>query len=86
MTKEMNVLLRTSDVKNALGLSRATVYTRIKEGLLTPPIKIGKRASAWPRSEISTIIAARVRGVDDDVVRALVCQLINDRQAVESGV
>ena len=78
---EMNVLLRKPDVRTALGCSNATIYTRIREKLLTPPIKIGKRSSAWPKSEINAIIAARIAGHGDDVIKALVTRLVEDRKA-----
>ena len=76
------VLLRKRDVMETLGCSACTVYKRINEGLLTPPVKTGARSSRWPLSEINQIAAARVRGCGDDIVRAVVAQLIAARKGV----
>jgi prophage regulatory protein len=55
--------------------SRSGVYAAAKDGLLTKPIKIGPRASAWPSEEVQTIARAQVAGWSDDQIRALVRQL-----------
>ena len=78
--KEMNVLLRTKDVQAAFGISRCTLYVRLKDGLLTPPVKTTPRANRWPKSEINALIAARIAGHGDDVIKALVTQLVEYRK------
>jgi len=42
----MNTLLRVKKVMDVMGISRSTVYLRIKQGLMPPPVKIGERSSA----------------------------------------
>ena len=76
------VLLRMHDVKAAFGIGKVCAYSWIKKGFLTKPIRLGERMSAWPKHEVDAIIAARVRGCDSDVIRAMVDQLHKDRQVV----
>lgn len=54
--------------------AKATTYLRIKQGLLTPPVKLG-RSSAWPETEIEAINAAIIAGRTDDEIRTLVKEL-----------
>jgi prophage regulatory protein len=54
--------------------AKATTYLRIKQGLLTKPVKLG-RSSAWPENEIEAINAAIIKGASDDEIRALVGEL-----------
>ena len=75
----MNTFLRIKKVMDVMGISRSTVYLRIKQGLITPPVKIGERSSAWPNYEISAINAARVAQKSDNEIRELVTQLQRQR-------
>ncbi len=74
-------LLRLPAVMNATGLSRSTLYLRIKQQLLPPPVKIGERCAAWPSHEIEAINAARIAGKPDEEIRELVNQLQQQRAA-----
>ena len=78
-------LLRIPRVKAAFGCCKATVYIWIKEGLFTPPVRVGKRMSGWPENEVDAIVAARILGKSDDVIRAMVRQLVHDRQMVQEA-
>lgn len=53
-------LLRLPEVMRRTGLKRAAIYARIREGTFPPPVKIGKRAVAWPESVIDAWIAERI--------------------------
>lgn len=68
-------ILRLPAVKAGSGLSRSTVYQRIKHGLWTRPVSLGPRAVGWPESELSALNAARIAGEDDAAIRALVAKL-----------
>jgi prophage regulatory protein len=68
-------ILRLPAVKAGSGLSRSTVYERIKHGLWTRPVSLGPRAVGWPESELSALNAARIAGKDDAAIRALVTKL-----------
>jgi len=79
-TEKSNVLLRAKDVAAAFGVCKATIYNWVNKGLLPPQVKISENVSAWPKNEIDTIIAARLAGHDDDLIRALVERFIIDRK------
>lgn len=55
--------------------SHASIYGLIREGLWTPPVKIGERSSGWPSEEVQAINAARIAGQSDEQIRELVKQL-----------
>ena len=45
-------ILRLPTVKARTGLSRSTIYLRIKQGTFPAPISLGARAVGWVDSEI----------------------------------
>ena len=53
-------LLRLPEVVRQTGLRRAAIYARIQEGIFPSPVKIGKRAVAWPESKVQAWIADRI--------------------------
>lgn len=75
-------LLRLPAVMSATGLPRSTLYLRIKQNLLPPPVKIGERCAAWPSHEIEAINAARIAGKPDEEIRDLVNELQKRRSNV----
>ena len=77
----MQSLLRLPAVMNATGLTRSTLYLRIKQRLMTPPVKLGERVAAWPADEVEAINAARIAGKTTDESRELVTQLEQQRAA-----
>lgn len=77
----MQSLLRLPAVMNATGLTRSTLYLRIKQRLMTPPVKLGERVAAWPADEVEAINAARIAGKTTDEIRELVGQLEQQRTA-----
>jgi Predicted transcriptional regulator len=54
-------ILRLSEVKARVGLSRSTIYLKIKEGSFPSPIKLGPRASGWLEREIDEWIAQQAK-------------------------
>ena len=77
----MNNLLRLPAVMSATGQARSTLYLRIKQRLMTPPVKLGERCAAWPVSEVEAINAARIAGKTTDEIRELVARLVEARTA-----
>ncbi|MBV8270945.1 MAG: AlpA family transcriptional regulator [Cupriavidus sp.] len=53
-------LLRLPEVKVRCGLSRSTIYQRIKDGTFPPALSIGPRSVAWIESAIDGWIAAQI--------------------------
>ena len=64
-----------------LGLKKSAGYKRVTEGLLPPPIKIGKRAAGWPKHEIDAIVMLMVSGASEQEVRACVTKMVALRKA-----
>lgn len=60
--------------------SRSAGYARIKEGLITTPVKVGK-ASTLPSDEIAALTNATIAGASNDELRTLVDTLHAKRKA-----
>ena len=52
--------LRRRTVENKTGLSRSTIYARVKDGTFPAPVRIGPRAVAWLESDVEAWQAAQV--------------------------
>ena len=55
--------------------SKTSVYNAVQAGLLTKPVSIGLRSVGWPDYEVEAVTAARVAGLSDEAIRALVTKL-----------
>jgi prophage regulatory protein len=75
MATSSPTLWRTDRVLNERGIRKTQHYYDVKNGLFTRPVKIGKRASAWPANEVAAINQARIAGKSDDEIRCLVAEL-----------
>lgn len=51
--------LRRPAVESATGLSRSTIYDMMTRGEFPRPVRIGRRAVAWPESEVVAWLADR---------------------------
>lgn len=51
--------LRLPAVMDATGLSRSTIYDKMKDGSFPRPINVSARAVAWPESIIAAWLAER---------------------------
>jgi len=78
-------ILRLPSVLRERGRSRSSHYQDIRQGLFTRPVTIGSRAVGWPSREVEALNAARIAGMSDDEIRALVIKLEVDRKAVVCG-
>jgi prophage regulatory protein len=54
------VLLRLRDVQHRVGLCRSTIYDLVRRGAFPPPIRLGRRCSAWVGVEIDRWIVDQV--------------------------
>lgn len=80
-------IIRKPELKEKMGLgSNSTVYAHVEEGTLTPPVKIGLRASGWPENEADAINAARIAGKTDDEIKDLVRNLVAKRQLLADEI
>ena len=80
----VNAILRLPAVKAQSGASRSTIYLRIQQGLWPKPVKLGPRSVGWPASEVSALNAARISGMADAEIRALVATLETARKSATS--
>lgn len=71
----MNALIRLPEVLRLRGRRKTAHYSDIAAGLFTHPVPIGTRAVAWPEHEVEALNAARIAGLRDDEIRALVRDL-----------
>lgn len=55
-----DTILRLPAVRAATGLSRTTIYERIREGTFPSPISLGGKAVGWPSSEVGAWIQQRI--------------------------
>lgn len=74
-------MLRPAAVCQATGLTTPTLYRYIKKSLFPPPVPCGRRAVAWPESEVRRVRDTWAQGADDDTVRAVVADIIAAREA-----
>ena len=78
------VFMRPAQVAEALGISKSTVYKQAVDGLLPKFIRIGRRATAWPATELAQVFEARASGASNDEIRALVGDLMAARGKMQS--
>ena len=52
-------LIRRPEVQAMTGMSRAAIYQKMATGQFPRPVKIGRRAVAWPQSAIDEWIESR---------------------------
>ena len=55
-----NSILRLPEVKGRTGLSRSTIYLRIKQGKFPKQINLDGRAAGWIKGEIDQWIDERI--------------------------
>ncbi|WP_031791981.1 helix-turn-helix transcriptional regulator [Vibrio parahaemolyticus] len=72
-------LLRLPQAIFLTGLSRASFYRQVKEGLLPSQIHIAPNSVAWLSHEIEAVIAARICGYSDDEIQLMVKDIIQQR-------
>lgn len=56
-----NAILRLPDVKSRTGLSRSTIYLRVKNGTFPAPVSLGSRAVGWVDTEIQQWLDERIQ-------------------------
>ncbi|MPW06424.1 AlpA family phage regulatory protein [Paraburkholderia sp. CNPSo 3155] len=49
-------VLRRKQVEQVVGLSRSTIYQRIKDGTFPRPVSLGGRMVGWRASDIETFL------------------------------
>ncbi|MDD3765130.1 MAG: AlpA family transcriptional regulator [Nevskiales bacterium] len=49
-------ILRLPRVKDATGLSRSTIYERVRDGTFPAPVSLGKKSVGWSAAEVDAWI------------------------------
>lgn len=58
ISAEYDRFLRVAEVVRVTGLSRNTIYRRMREGTFPLQVRIGPNSVAWLQSDISTWMSA----------------------------
>jgi len=74
-------ILRRKQVEAETGYSRSTIYLRISQGLFIKPVSLGARAVGFPAGEVAALNKARIAGMCEAELRALVTKLHTSRGA-----
>jgi prophage regulatory protein len=74
------VFLKLPEVCRRRAQGVTAVYAAVKTHLLTPPVKLTRRSSAWPEHEVDTINVAITAGRSENEIRELVSRLVAARQ------
>lgn len=53
-------ILRLPAVRTRTGLSRSSIYMRVKQGVFPAPIQLGPRAVGWVEAEIEAWLALQI--------------------------
>ncbi len=56
-----NQMLRAPEVMARTGLSRVTIWRRVRAGTFPAPVQLGENSIGWPASEITAWLANRPR-------------------------
>ena len=56
-----NPMLRPPEVMARTGLSRTTIWRRVRAGTFPAPTELGENSIGWPASEITAWLASRPR-------------------------
>ena len=75
----MTRLRKLPDVEEQFQSAKTTIYKRVKNGTLPPPMHLGEKSSAWVGTELDAVLAAQVAGRSDGQIRELVKLLVAAR-------
>ena len=75
LQQQPRTILRLRGLLDRTGKGRSATYEDIKNGLMSCPVRLGRRAVGWPSDEADAINAARIAGKSDDQIRVLVREL-----------
>lgn len=77
---EPHRFIRADAVVDYFGLrGKSSLYDRVRDSTLPPPIKLSSRLSVWPEHEIAAISSAILHGTDTKKIRELVRELVAAR-------
>ena len=68
IVEPLDRLLTIKQITAEIGISRSTIYRRMREGTFPKPIRIGPRATRWPESAIKVWLAGLRASNEEEVV------------------
>ena len=80
------ILARLPETLRRTGHGRSTHFKKVQDGLFTRPVRISAKRSGWPLHEVETLVAARIAGLNDEQIRALVQELHDTRGNLSSAL
>lgn len=82
------LIIRRHELLKRFGISNNSLYTKINEGTLPPPISLGSRAVGWLEHELDSVLAAMAIGKSQAEIKSLVKDLIHQRHnlAISAGL
>ena len=75
---------RKPAVLSRTGMSHATLYRRISEGLFPPGVTLGNRSVGWLAHEVDAMLNAFAAGKTTEELQAIVKGIIEKRQTLAS--
>ncbi|MES9928263.1 MAG: AlpA family phage regulatory protein [Candidatus Thiodiazotropha sp. 6PDIVS] len=75
---------RKPAVLNRTGMSNATLYRRISEGLFPPGVTLGNRSVGWLAHEVDAMLNAFAAGKSTEELQSIVKALIEKRQTLSN--
>ena len=61
MNSLFDTMLRAPQVMARTGLSRSTIWRRVRAGAFPAPVQLGENSIGWPASEIATWLESQPR-------------------------
>jgi prophage regulatory protein len=66
-------ILRRPQVEARTGLSRSTIYERMRQGTFPSPVSLGSKAVGWLANEIDDWLDQRIKGSRPSGSRSITC-------------
>ena len=63
MLTDQDILLTRREVERRTGLSRSTIYRKMRDGTFPVPLKVSERAVRWREREIRAYVDSRPRSM-----------------------
>lgn len=76
-------LLDVGEVAKVFATTKATIYKRVKDGLLPKPIKTGKRTSRWLANDVQKVFDAICAEKSPDGIKQIVNEIHASRAALK---
>lgn len=79
-------ILRKPEVLNSFGISDSTLYARINEGVIAPPIPLGDRAVGFLEHEAQAVLSSMVAGKSKEEIKSQVTAMVHERRSFGGAI